>query len=346
MALCCALLPANAAAAVDGPIAGLDRPGTPAQQQSHARGSLDTSQNLINHGGQVIHSGAVRLIFWNPSNYALGWDPGYQALMTRFVQDVSADAGKQTNPYSLTPQYTDSLGPAPYNTTFGGAYDDSDAAPTSPSGICPVPSGWSLCLNASQLSAELRHYITTVNPLPTGMNQIYMLITPYGLASCGNDGTSCQFSSFCAFHSASTTGSLGDSSTILWADIPDTAGVCRASWPRPNSSTADTVISSISHEHIEILTDPLPGFNPAWQDSAGQEIGDKCSTFQGHYLTGSTGSTAYNTLINGHPYNIQGEWSNADASCQMSEAPVASIALPTPVSGRVRPPAAGSRSPG
>jgi hypothetical protein len=316
------------AAPVNGAIAGLDLPHPVGSVGKHAlagRG-LDASQNLPWFGGPVIHSNSVRLIFWNPSNSGLSWDPGYRELMTQFVQDVSADAGKQTNPYSLTPQYTDSTGPAPYNTTFGGAYNDADPAPASD---CTPPSGWSSCVVSRDLAVELRSFVTA-NHLPTGMDQIYMLVTPQGLGSCRTDGSRCLFTDYCAFHSWSVPsgGHAGDASTLLWSDIPYTAGRCRASWPRPNGSTADTVISSLSHEHIETLTDPL---ETAWHDNSSpiNEVGDPCASFQGHYLNGSALGSAYDTLINGHRYNIQGEWSNADGSCQMSEAPVASVAVST-----------------
>jgi PKD repeat protein len=342
-------VPSAAAAPVEGPIAGIDRPHpvVPAQRQSRATG-LDPSQNLIDYGGPVVHSSSVTLIFWNPSNDNLSWDLGYRELMTRFVQDVATDAGKTTNPYSLTPQYANGTGPVPYNRSSARVIDDTDPGPTLPPPAlqhCTPPAGWSICLNSSDLANELKSFITAQNALhpgsfPTGMNQIYMLVTPYGLGSCNNAGTSCLFTDYCAYHSVfeNGAGSLGDPNTVLWANIPYTAGHCRATWPRPNGNPADTVISSISHEDLEILTDPLPVSTlKAWQDASGNEIGDLCAGAQGYYLNGSSGSSAYDTLINSHPYNIQAEWSNSDnGSCQMDEQlPAASFT--TSPAGRVAP---------
>ena len=343
LALCLTVaVPGAAASPSPGPLAGLDRPQlAPAAAARPGSRPHDVSQNLQYLGGPVLHSSAVTLVFWNPSNYSLIFDPGYTDLMTRFVTDVAADAGKQTNPYSLTPQYADSTGGAPYNTSFGGAYTDTDAGPPPP-GDCPVPASFTTCFTEGDLWSELQTYITA-NHLPTGMGHIYMIVTPNGIGSCNNALTSCLggtgSNGFCAYHTRTENGAgtLGDLHTVLWADIPYNAPFCRTTWPRPNGNAADISISSISHEDMEILTDPLPDFNDAWRDGSGNEIGDLCAGAQGFYLNGSTGSTAYDASINGHPYNIQAEWSNADnGSCQMDELLPAAAFTNTPT-GRVAP---------
>ena len=52
---------------------------------------------------------------------------------------------------------------------------------------------------------------------------------------------------------------------LLYAVIPYNAvpGHCQSDNPRPNSSTADPALSTLSHEHIETVTDPD---GDAWTD--------------------------------------------------------------------------------
>ena len=70
----------------------------------------------------------------------------------------------------------------------------------------------------------------------------------YGSSSCALGGSA---TGYCGYHSETANG-------ILYAVIPYNAvpGHCQSSNPRPNASTADPTISTISHEHNETVTDP------------------------------------------------------------------------------------------
>ena len=76
---------------------------------------------------------------------------------------------------------------------------------------------------------------------------------------------------------------------------------------------ADGAVSTLSHELIEAMTDPLdPQY--AWSDKAGNEIGDMCAQTYGRAL-GSTdpsdpSASEYNQVINGGKYYIQQMFSN------------------------------------
>jgi hypothetical protein len=113
--------------------------------------------------------------------------------------------------------------------------------------------------------------------------------------------------------------------------------------PRPNASTADPAISTISHEHNEVVTDPL---DDAWIAPSLQEDGDLCASSFGPSLGGS-GIGAWNQVIHGHHYYLQEEWSNEDGSCQprdesdrisLSANPVASGARRVKFTGHGRDP--------
>jgi hypothetical protein len=274
--------------------------------------------NLPYGGGPVMHSNRTHVIFWEPAASGLAYEPGYQSQVGTFLSRVAADSRKPTNVYSLSGQYRDHEGPAAYSSKFAGAVTTVDRLP--PNG-CAEPSlsqggpGWSVCLSDAQLESELRHVIAA-DHLPKSMRDIYFLVLPNGMGTCETTGpVNCALGgqnvdgSFCGYHSSTPD------EDVLYAVIPynAVAGHCQSSNPRPNASTADPALSTISHEHNETVTDPLgTGFIDA---TTGMEDGDLCIQNYGPLLGGS-GAAAWNEVIHGGHYWLQSEYSNVDGSCQ------------------------------
>ena len=78
---------------------------------------------------------------------------------------------------------------APFQALFKGSYSDTTHYPT---GKCTDPEHLSLCLTDAQLREQLQSFITT-HGLPTGMDTIYYLLTPPGVAVCLDEaGTHCS----------------------------------------------------------------------------------------------------------------------------------------------------------
>ena len=266
-------------------------------------------------GGPVLHSNRTHPIFWEPAGSGLTFDPGYEALIEKFLVDVAADSHKTTNVYGLSGQYTDSAGPAAYDSTYGGAVFDTGPLPangcTEPAATGP---GWTVCLTDDQLETEIEH-VVAADHLPTTNRDVYFIITPDGLGSCTDAGSSScalggRSSGYCGYHSETPN-------QIQYAVIPYNAvgDHCQSNNPRPNSSTADPAISTISHEHSEMVTDPAGN---AWVDAAGNEVGDLCLTSFGPSLNAARdpGVTPWNETINGDHYFLQEEWSNVDSACE------------------------------
>jgi hypothetical protein len=303
--------------------------GTHAQRSPSAR-----ITNVMSQGGPVLHSNRTHLIFWQPSGSGLAYDPGYVSAVEIFLARVAADSRLTTNVYGLTGQYTDSQGPAAYVSTYGGAVLATDPLPAGPPG-CAEPASapaWTVCLQDSQLEAEIQRVIVA-HHLPTTDRDIYFLVTPNGFGSCETSGPdNCalggtQSGSYCGYHTSNSDG------TILYAVIPYNAapGHCQSGNPRPNSSTADPTISTVSHEHIETVTDPL---GTGWMDASGEEVADLCISSYGRNRGGS-GSTAWNEAVHGGHYYLQQEWSNDDRSCQQRAQPGSvSFAAPGGISAR------------
>ena len=276
--------------------------------------------NLPYGGGPVLHRNRTHVIFWAPTGSGLTFDPGYQSLIVTFLRNASAASHSASSVYGLTGQYRDDRGPAAYASLYGGSVLDTDPLPAN--GCVEPPAtgpGWKVCLTDAQLQQEIEHVIRT-DRLPTGPTDVYFLVTPNGFGNCSDSlSTSCALggdaNGYCAYHSQTNDG------LVLYAVIPYNAvpGHCQSDNPRPNASTADPALSTISHEHSEMITDPSGN---AWIDpQTGNEDGDLCLTSFGPDIGGS-GATAWNEEINGGHYYLQEEWSNADGSCEPLARPI------------------------
>ncbi|MGI8864261.1 MAG: PKD domain-containing protein [Solirubrobacteraceae bacterium] len=306
----------------------------PTAGQLHRSPLARIAAGLPYGGGPVLHANRTHVIFWQPAGSGLSYDPGYQLLVETFLANVAADSRKPTNPYGLSGQYRDSVGPATYASTFGGSVTAADPLPANGCAEPPPPPlgtgpGWSVCLNDSQLEAEIAH-VAGVYRLPRTANDVYFLVTPNGMGSCEGVGPdNCALGgdspgSYCGYHSTN------NDQTLIYAVIPYNAlpGHCQSVNPRPNASTADPVLSTISHEHSEVVTDPL---GSAWIDGSGNENGDLCISSYGPVLNG-LGPGAFNQVIHGGHYYLQNEYSNEDHSCQpRDEADLVTFRVPARV---------------
>jgi len=286
----------------------------------------------------------VHAVYWAPPGYT--FPTGYEAGINTFLADVDAISGVTSNIFSVATQYTDSTRPGSphlrYSVHVGAPVDVTDAYPAS--GGCSVDSafseGYTACVTDAQIQTEISS-VLAANSLPTGMGDIYMVVLPPKVESCsstqnaggGGDCSDTNYSNgFCAYHA-----SFGaQPATTLYANLPFPTAFyydC-LSTESPNGSVAlDSALNMISHEHTEVITDPLGN---GWIDSVGNENGDECAWVFGTPLGGAAGSR-WNQVINSHHYYLQAEFSNenyamdAAAGCATSQAvPSASFAVTTP----------------
>jgi hypothetical protein len=294
-------------------------------------------------GGPVMHSSRVHVIFWQPAGSGLSFGPGYEQVIETFIERVVAADRSTSNLFGLMGQYPDSVGPAAYDFSFGGAIADTDPLPTGSGSTCSEPlapplgtgPGWTTCVNDSAIQTEIERVIRE-HGLPTGLSDVYVMITPDGFGSCFYSGPSecadggSANDGYCGYHSA--TGNPG----AIYALIPynAVAGHCQSTNPRPNDSPADPAISTISHELAESETDPL---GDAWIDGSGNEIADLCISQYGPALGGTAGGR-YDEVIDGGHYWIQELWSNRSHACEPSAKPDEASFT---VAARKRPPGRG-----
>jgi hypothetical protein len=281
-------------------------------------------------GGPVMRAPVVlHPVYWQPAGSKLSFPAAYRRLVDGFIANVAAASGSAANPFGLLGQYG-----TPYRLVAGPPILDTDPLPRSD---CVNPthraggSGWPVCLRERSLIRELTH-VVRARRLPRGLGDLYYLITPRGLGDCQGPGPeNCavggyQNAGYCGYHD-----SFG-SPPLIFAVIPYTAlaGHCGSDQPRPNRSTADPILSTVTHETAEAITDPL---GTAWGDASGNEIADLCAGIYGRPI-GGAGARAFNEAIGDGRYWLQELWSNATRHCQQ-RAPADAVILLVPPDGAV-----------
>jgi hypothetical protein len=242
------------------------------------------------NGGPVEAAGSKNfLIFWEPSGSTVA--SNYDATLQQFFGDVGG-----SSLYGVATQYYQTVGGANQfianTSSVGGVFTDNSAYPSS-------------SLSDSQMQAEVSKAIAA-NSWPTGVGNEYFVFLAKGENECM--GSSCSFTTYCAYHGNFASGS----SSILYAAMPyagtDLSGCgIQTGKATPNGADTDAEISVASHEMMETVTDPLLN---AWYDLTGSEIGDKCA-----YTYGTLAADGSDITINGHPYIVQEEFSNAALGC-------------------------------
>jgi uncharacterized repeat protein (TIGR01451 family) len=164
-------------------------------------------------------------------------------------------------------------------------------------------------LKRSDLASEIASQISSHSWPLDSLQVMYFIFLPNNVVDCNNAGTDCNTNTYCAYHTYDTTGGK----KFVWADIPDNRSVASVAAGCGNSNvtgdrSADTTLSSVEHEHLEAITDPLI---TAWMDSTGAENGDKCNRNMGVANASSTTPDNFLGPGNADPFRIQREWSNA-----------------------------------
>lgn len=245
----------------------------------------------------------------SPAPTTLTFDASYETLIDQYFTDVAHDSGG-SNVYSVATQYSDGSGAVQSRSTFGGSYVDHDPLPAN--GCDDGVDAY--CLTDKQVANEIQA-VLTAKGWHGGLDHVFFLMTPSGVGSCfdavHND---CTTNFFCAYHNFFVDSKVED---VIYANEPymgPTARCTDAGQGTPNDLDSDTTINTISREHIEAITDPLTNPNfPGWTAADGSEIGDLC--VHGYGAQTGTGDGAYNQVIDGHHYELQQEYSNADGGC-------------------------------
>jgi len=257
----------------------------PMVRHGDGHGPSDTTGNLPNfdvtyHGGPVQTSTTSYTIYWQPKGTV--FDPSVPPLINRFFKDVGGSAI-----YGMATTYWGSNGYVKNKSTFGGTYKATD----------PYPTGG---ITDNDLQAEVLK-VAQENHWKPGISTQFFIYTAKGAIPAN----------FCAYHSAFDYGLPPQH--YIYGVIPYLGTVNGCNEPfgiTPNNNPeADGLILNMSHEQMEMVTDPLIN---AWYDDHNGEVGDICIYSFGVPIANS----GANIVIGKDGYFLQEDYSQAKGSCQ------------------------------
>jgi hypothetical protein len=269
------------------------------------------------HGGPIMQTSRVYLIFWEPPKLqdgrASGVASNYNYGMYQYVVDVNGSRllGTQT-------QYWMNVGGYRYNVknkvSYGGYYLDTTPYPKN---ACWNQITGYNCVRDDWIQYLVKKAIYAKGWPNGGYNNIYIVYTGKGEGGCDSISSngvciSAAYRDYCGYHNYFEASS---GAPVLYADIayPDSlasrncySGIAT---PSPHGAVIDAALDVTSHEHMETITDPIPGTGWVEITTANtlNENGDKCNWVFYPRRYGASG----NIIMNNHYYLLQDEFSDS-----------------------------------
>jgi hypothetical protein len=251
-------------------------------QSDGKAGGAQTGASIM---GLSLHSGNPMVASTNHIYYiwyGSAWDAASQSLLTT---------------------WGNSIGGSPYfniNTTY---YDHSNVHVKNSVTLAGQTSvGYTYGTNLTD--ANIVSIVTdalNAGTLPRDTNAVYMVLTD---KTVGESSGFCT--QYCGWHNHATIGGQDIKYSFVGNAETQCASACGATSPSPNSLPgADSMVSIMSHELEEAITDPQ--LNAWFSSYDGQENGDKCAWNFGTTSTASNGAK-YNQTMGGKNFLIQQNW--------------------------------------
>jgi uncharacterized repeat protein (TIGR01451 family) len=272
----------------------------------------NSGSDLPPGSGPIMPSTTLYYDFWLPAGQtyegSASGDTNYENLLIRWAKDLGASQF-----HNLITQYNGTNGTITNSVSFGGSWVDSGTAyPHAGTTGDPLTDG--------DIQTEVTNAVAT-NGWTEDASHMVAVFTATGIQECM--GGSCTFSSsggFCAYHDHFTDSGndaiyafMGFDNFVHLAGKTCVAGQTggdtdpnRFNYPNGDVN-ADAEINTLSHEVIEAETDPHP--NATWTGPLG-EIGDACN-----FNFSPRNDIGADVYLNGNPYILQQEWSNAVHTC-------------------------------
>jgi hypothetical protein len=212
---------------------------------SPARGVLlpKATGDVTNHGGGVIASAKVVLIFWGPSFAAGGADSTYAATLQSFRNQLgTSSAWTVVNQYGVQ------------NSNLGSGTPDWFDTSTPPTNVTDAT-----------VQAEVNRYLASHT---FDKSAVYEVVIPSTSYSSSGTSTSCGGPSlaYCSYHGWYS----GASGAVKYSiqPYPSCSGCSVSGW-----SAVQDQENFVCRETRDTVTDPTFG---GWYDSSGREICEKC----------------------------------------------------------------------
>ncbi len=273
----------------------------------------DSSKNLPKGSGNIMPSASLYYVFWlgtgAGSTYegSAAGDTSYESLLPRFASDLGAASSQYHN---LVTQYFGKNGTISNTFSLGGQWiDTTNAYPHAGTTGDPLGDG--------DIQAEVARAVAK-NGWTEDLNHIVAVFTANGIQECASFGCTFKASTanggtaFCAYHDHFSDSGTDTLYAYMSYDLGDhVVGSCDAGSAPNGDEAADSEINTLSHETIESETDPHP--NDTWTGPLG-EIGDACN-----FNFAPLNTLGADVYINGNPYIVQQEWSNAASTCAIDQ---------------------------
>ena len=240
-------------------------------------GGTTSTTPLIDHGGPVINTPTIYLIWYGNWNQSNGSDtPAGQQIVRDWANGIGG-----TPHFALNSTYSTAK-PISGNVFFGGETTDT---------------GTRTRLTDAQIQTVVNNAITS-NRLPYNASGIYFVMTSSNVTASSGFCTQ-----YCGYH---TVGNLTNGKVRF--SYVGNANRCLSSCAvqstvSPNNNPGiDGSISVLTHELEEATTDP--DLNE-WYDSSGAENGDKCAYTFGHFQFQLPNGSFANMTFGGRNWLIQ-----------------------------------------
>jgi hypothetical protein len=243
-------------------------------------GGTAATSPITFHGGAVMNTPAIYIIFYGNWNQANGSDTpaGRQIIL-----DWAAGIGGSSR-YSINDTYDTNGNNVTGNAVFGGSTVRTGTYKTR--------------LKDSDILAEVKNAINSGGLGAFNPNGVYFLVTSSDITA-----TSGFCTQYCGWHTYSNWSGVGNLKYSFVGNAARCPNGCAAQSNSPNGNPGvDGSISVLTHELEESHTDP--NLN-AWFDSSGAENADKCAWTFGHFQFQAPNGSWANVSFNGHNYLIQ-----------------------------------------
>lgn len=273
--------------------------------QHHAARSGSTQ--ILYHGGPVLGIGAAGIPV-----YVIYYGSHFPATTQPIINAFIGGLGGTPN-FDVNTTYCEAA-----TTTCSGS-GTSISGLLSFGGSLQDPALQGKTVNNTAVTRILQYALTT-GGLPQNDGAIYVLITDPTIKVSGFP------TSFCAYHTHSSTIVAGHDIKYAVAPEPAVLGACDGNFANGQTVTpngdqgADEIVDSLMHEFSETATDP--DIN-AWYAANGQENGDLCNYVYGTWSTlpSSPTGASYNASWNGYYWLIQWIWLNKSLPQSCSATP-------------------------
>lgn len=244
---------------------------------SLATGGTGALSALVYHGGPLINTPTIYLIWYGNWNQSNGTDtPGGQDLIRTWAGSIGGTPYFQLNTGNSVPGNSISG-----NAFYGGEYTNT---------------GTKTRLRDSDIQSIVSQSIGK-GKLPYDANGVYFVITSSEVSEQSGFCTR-----YCGWHTAGNV-TAGHVRYSFVGNAARCLNACAAQSVSPNGNAGiDAAISVLSHELEEATTDP--DLN-AWYDSSGAENADKCAWTFGHNQQQLPSGAWYNMNFGGKNWLIQ-----------------------------------------